>query len=452
MKYFYSLIAILVMAMVPRDVVAQARPVSPERHVLVISVDFIPENMDGLLSILRSDSKIGRVVERGALNDKIRFQPDSEDRFKAVSRVGVYASLWTGVWPEAHGVFGLDDDIYNLEGHPQLFELLKKISPETTSVVITADELIGDRLIKGFTPNSFIETSNAQVLTNATRSLTGDAPSLLWVHWGFDHEADQKDGFTTLAYKTANSFKQILTTLWTRPDFADEKWAVMLVGLPVADPGLDPSSDTRAFSIMDSVGLSSVEIPRFASIAEISPWITTFLTQGQSPNPVSSSAKVSNPGTLSPVVIPETASNLEDLSRRIEKLTLTYQEGREEQARIAQQQALEFRRRQDDLQALVMTSMSNRLTSVKDMSTSYQKFSGNVMDNSMKLALTVVVIMMVICMGTFIVTTIIQTRNSRQLAQIMQSFAAYRSRQLHKEFSESSRPASTPEVPASRED
>jgi hypothetical protein len=424
-------------------------PASP-RHALVLSIDFIPENMDGLLSIFRTDSKIGPLMERGYVNETFRIQPEGGADTRAVSRAGVYASLWTGVWPSSHGVFGLENDQYQLEKHPQIFNQLKSISTSLDSVVITADQLIGNRLVKGYASNSFIETSNANVVTNAARTISGDPPALLWVHWGFDSSGTPNDGFTTQAYRAASSFKRILSNLWLRDSFADESWVVVIMGLPVADPGLAPDSRNFGFVGVDTRGVAAGSIPELTSAVDLAPWLAGFFSKGGSAVGGSGSADerpvpvrlVSQPEEadgdlkLNPTDLPQTAASLDELTRRIEKLTLAYQQGRDEQQRLAQQQALDFQKRQDELQTLIMTQMSNRLSNVRDMSTSYRKFSGNVMDQSIQLALTVIVVMMVICMGTFVVTTVIQTRNSRQLAQIMQSFAAYRSRQLHREFPE----------------
>lgn len=427
------------------------------RHVLVLSSDFIPENIHGLLSIFRSDSKIGPLIARGYLNDRFLIQPEGPPSQKSFNRVGVYASLWTGQWPAQHGVHGLESDQYNFDEFPQIFRHLRELQNPVSSLVISSDDLLGSQLIKGYSQNSFIEVDNTNVKANAVRSISDKPPALIWIHWHFHEAGTSSDGYTTVGYRTANSFKQILNSVWERDSFPEEDWLIVILGLPIAGTSPDLQAQSHGFAIIDSVGSADPSRLILPAAVDLAPLILSHLDSPPRPQVADLPDNSQNPPASSgpkPIVIqsqniPQTAATLEDLARKVEKLSLAYQIDREQHQRNAQQQATAMQENQDKLTYQIMNLMSNRLAQVEDLSKNYRTFSGTVMDQSVQLALTVIVIMMVICMATFIITTIIQTRNSRQLAQIMQSFAAYRSRQFHKELADSDGRKPAPSTSAS---
>lgn len=414
-----------------------ALPVSATtNHVLVLSSDFLSAGgAREALPVFKSTPKISDRSENGFLNGAFRILPNNEDSPWPLDRIGVYTSLWTGFWPEQHGITSIDSDPERLDQFPLVFATLSQSALQTGSRFIFSDSLLKP-FVEKYVPDSQYVGSNQEVLASATELIAGEPPSLLWVQFAHNTEGDIRD-----TYIVADFCKQLLSEMVERSSFIDENWLVIVLGLPVVtDGGVARTLDSEGFAIVDRIGLLN-QAPVLQGLTDVTPVITNFLLNPAEIIPPPTVAQVSTndvpvSGQLTVQNLPQKAQEIEALSQQLEKMTVylrhlpaTIRE--EVDKRESEQRAV-----QDKMTELMFNNFSNRLNNVSKISRNYQAESGSIMDKSITLALIVVVVLMIICMATFIITTVIQTRNSRQLAHIMQSFAAYKSQQIQKEISE----------------
>ena len=405
-----------------------------EYNVLVISSDVIPRNLADSLAVIKSTSKIIDRINDGYLNQNFYLQAEKSPEKKSMTRVGVYASLWTGEWPDKHGAFGLKSDRYNFEDYPTLFSQLSEQNKSLNGIFYSSDKLLKTTTAKAI-PQVIFKENNEEVFNQARETIQTSNPHLLWVHWSHEGNEDIRD-----TYILANYSKKLIGSIIERPTFLDENWLFIYLGLPVMESSLENRISDKGFIIADSIGQTE-KFPVLHSAHEFAPSLMSYLSQNSDEEDEGNQENAVNESGLEPGVenlmpaqnITAQTEKMEGLSDQLEKLTVYLRYLPETIKEESNRKELEQRKAQDKINQIIFNNLSNRLNNVNMVSSNYQQNSGDLMNRSMKMALTVVVILMVICMGTFIATTIIQTKNSKQLAQIIQSFAAYKSQQIHSE-------------------
>ncbi len=405
-----------------------------EYKVLLFSFDVVPKRLAEVLNITQSLSKISGRIDGGYFNENFLLQAKKSPEKKAMTRLGIYASLFTGKWPDKHGVFGVDSDVYNFDDHPAVFSLLSENSSEFEHLFFSSDRLLKKITDKIF-PQSIYKKNNVEVFARAKDAIMGGTANLFWVHWRHLESEDSRTPYLLSDYS-----RQLIKKVVERSSFLDESWIFIYLGLPVLESSSGQEIPNKGFIIVDNIGQS--ETPTIHSAIELAPSIVSYLKQNSEKSkevPLGNNTVLDQALTKvkQPNISNDPSEKIEALSNQIKKLSTYLRYLPDTIKKESKREELEQRKAQDKMNQIIFNNLSNRINNVNLVSANHHKNLEDLIDESIKSALSVIILLMVICLGAFLAIIVIQTRNSNQLAQIIRSFAAYKSQQIHsKQFNE----------------
>ena len=273
------LFGLLIFLLIPGGVAGADMYSDSKRKVLIIGIDgcrpdtLLAANTPNIDYLIQS----GLVSYQGLTGDITLSGPG-------------WASMFTGVWRQKHGVRDNSFRGARFSRYPGLFRRIKEHDPEIFTASLVHWAPIKDHIITHADISEFYK-SDREVARGARRVLLEEDPDVLFLHFDDVDHAGHSYGYISPSYlgaieRTDEYVGDLLHALQRRETSLQEEWMIILVtdhGGSGRDHGKNTPANRKIFLIINGPGTRGAKIKEKVYIVDVAATVLSYLGIGPRP-------------------------------------------------------------------------------------------------------------------------------------------------------------------------